>query len=152
LRRWWLDRNPLRRSSDRAETAVAGLLLAVFLAAAPFVVQATVNWVHATAVSQQARPAAAPAQLVFVAPGGAMAATVPVGDQRAGGAGRQAGAVGQNPQASGSAGVFAGLALAGLAGLLVAAWWLVRRALDRRRLAAWAAEWLLTEPGWSSRR
>jgi hypothetical protein len=35
-----LDRNPLRRRSDRAETVVLGVLLAAFLAAAPFAAQA----------------------------------------------------------------------------------------------------------------
>ena len=35
-----LDRNPLRRGSDRAETIVIGALLAAFLAAAPFAAHA----------------------------------------------------------------------------------------------------------------
>jgi hypothetical protein len=36
VRGWQLDRNPLRRACDRAETAVLGALLATFLAAVPF--------------------------------------------------------------------------------------------------------------------
>ena len=35
-----LDRNPLRRGSDRVETAIAGVLLAAFLAGAPFAAHA----------------------------------------------------------------------------------------------------------------
>jgi len=44
-----LDRNPLRRGSDRAETVVLGALLAVFLAAAPFAAHAAGSWGYASA-------------------------------------------------------------------------------------------------------
>ena len=47
-----LDRNPLRRGSDRAETVVLGALLAAFLAAAPFAAQAAGGWAHALAARQ----------------------------------------------------------------------------------------------------
>jgi hypothetical protein len=40
------------------------------------------------------------------------------------------------------------LAIAALAVTLMVVGW----ALDRRRLAAWDAEWLTTEPRWSPRR
>ena len=30
--------------------------------------------------------------------------------------------------------------------------WLVRRSLDRRRMAAWDADWLATGPRWTPRR
>jgi hypothetical protein len=46
----------------------------------------------------------------------------------------------------------AGGAVGALAATLVAAGWIIRRFLDRRRLAAWDAEWLATGPRWSSRR
>jgi hypothetical protein len=36
--------------------------------------------------------------------------------------------------------------------LLLAAWKLARRELDRRRSAAWDADWRATEPQWTSRR
>jgi hypothetical protein len=49
-----LDRNPLRRASDRAETALLAVLLAGFLAGAPFAAQAAGGWVHAVAQRQQA--------------------------------------------------------------------------------------------------
>ena len=49
-----LDRNPLRRASDRAETVVLAALVAGFLAGAPFAAQASGAWVHATAQREQA--------------------------------------------------------------------------------------------------
>jgi hypothetical protein len=53
------DRNPLRRGSDRAETAVLGVLLAAFLAAAPFAAHAAGSWVYATSAREaQAQQAA----------------------------------------------------------------------------------------------
>jgi hypothetical protein len=53
-----LDRNPLRRGSDRAETVVLGALLAAFLAVAPSVAHAAGSWAYATAAQEaQARRA-----------------------------------------------------------------------------------------------
>jgi len=46
----------------------------------------------------------------------------------------------------------AGTAVAGLALVLAVVGWLARRALDRRRLAGWDADWLATGPRWSPRR
>jgi hypothetical protein len=42
-----LDRNPLRRGCDRTETVVLGVLLAAFLAAAPFAAHAAGSWAYA---------------------------------------------------------------------------------------------------------
>jgi len=54
-----LDRNPLRRGSDRAETAVLGVLLAAFLAGAPFAAHAAASWTYAgSAREAQAQRAA----------------------------------------------------------------------------------------------
>lgn len=44
-----LDRNPLRRPSDRVETAVLALLVIVFLVAAPFTALASGSWALARA-------------------------------------------------------------------------------------------------------
>ena len=44
------------------------------------------------------------------------------------------------------------LAVAGLAVALTATGWLVRWTLNRRRLAAWDADWLAKGPRWSPRR
>jgi hypothetical protein len=54
------DRNPLRRGSDRAETAMLGLLLAAFLAGVPFAAHAAGSWAYAgSAREAQAQHAAA---------------------------------------------------------------------------------------------
>jgi hypothetical protein len=47
------DRNPLRRGSDRVETAVLALLVIVFLAAAPFAALASSSWALARAHQAQ---------------------------------------------------------------------------------------------------
>jgi hypothetical protein len=46
------DRNPLRRGSDRAETAMLGLLLAAFLAGAPFAAHLAGSWTYAMSARQ----------------------------------------------------------------------------------------------------
>jgi len=54
-----LDRNPLRRGSDRAETVVLGVLVAAFLAIVPFAAHAAGSWVYATSAREaQAQRAA----------------------------------------------------------------------------------------------
>src|SRR5438132_8266305 len=71
LRGWRLDRNPVRRGSDRAETAVLGVLLAAFLAGAPFAGHAAGSWAYAAsareAQAQQARVHQVPATLLQAA-------------------------------------------------------------------------------------
>src|ERR1700722_2402890 len=80
-----LDRNPLRRATDRAETLVLVLLAAVFLVAAPLVAAASGRGAHATAqraelaqaasryqasavvLAKPARPVAGSASLVSIA-------------------------------------------------------------------------------------
>ena len=47
------DRNPLRRASDRIETAVLGLLLAAFFAAAPFGAHAAGTWARTRFTAEQ---------------------------------------------------------------------------------------------------
>ena len=46
----------------------------------------------------------------------------------------------------------AGVAVGCLATLLITVAWLARRSLDRRRMAAWDADWLATGPRWTPRR
>jgi hypothetical protein len=180
------DRNPLRRGSDRAETVVVAVLLAAFLAAAPFAAQAAGHWAAASATRQaQAQRASltqVTATLVRQAPvwsgyGSGTGATTtarwraPDGQARSGEVFATADALtdgtvriwvdhsGQlaNPpltrdQVAGRTQLAAGSAVAGLAMMLAAAGWLARRALDRRRLAGWDAEWLANGPRWSPRR
>jgi hypothetical protein len=183
-----LDRNPLRRRSDRIETAVLGLLLAAFLAGAPFAGRAAGSWAYATsareAQAQRASLRQVPATLlkaaqgwnayangegaspdvdarwrapdgqvrtgeVFVPAGAAAGRTVLVWTNRAGQlTGPPLGPV----QLTSRAQLAAGAAVGSLAVALIAAAWLTRRSLHRRRLAAWDADWLATGPRWSPRR
>lgn len=62
----------------------------------------------------------------------------------------------QDPPPSGPTAAFAVVvitigAVCGAGILLLISYWLCRLALDRRRLAAWTAEWSLTGPRWNSR-
>jgi hypothetical protein len=65
------DRNPLRRGSDRAETAMLGVLLAAFLVGAPFAAHAAGSWTYTTstreAQAQQAALRQVPATLLQAA-------------------------------------------------------------------------------------
>jgi hypothetical protein len=72
-----LDRNPLRRPSDRAETAVLAALVIAFIAAAPFAALACGAWGHAIAHRVQAAQDASRHQVpavVLEAPQGSQAA------------------------------------------------------------------------------
>jgi hypothetical protein len=181
-----LDRNPLRRKSDRAETAVLGVLLAAFLAAAPFAAHAAGSWAYAAsareAQAQGARVHPVPATLlqaappwtsypagaapdvrarwrapdgqvrtgqVFVLSAAAAGSTVTVWTSQAGQLADpplgHAQVVSRGEQA-------AAAAVASLAITLIVAGWLARRFLDRRRLAAWGADWLANGPSWTPRR
>jgi hypothetical protein len=183
LRGLRLDRNPLRRGSDRAETAVLGVLLAAFLASAPFAAHAAGNWTYARsareAQTQQAALRQVPATLLQAATpwatsgGGAEVQArwkAPDGQVRTGQvsvgstapAGStvtvwvdQSGQVADSPlqhyQVTGRAVIAQVLAVSALAIALIIIGLAARWALDRRRLAAWDAEWLATERRWSSR-
>jgi hypothetical protein len=178
------DRNPLRRGSDRAETAMVGVLLAAFLAGAPFAAHAAGSWTYATSAreahAQQAVAHEVTATLLQAATpwsataGGSQAEArwrAPDGQMRTAQlivpAGATAGSTVtvwtnqagqltdpplQHSQVGGRADLSRALAVAALAVMLIVVGWLGRRALDRRRLAAWDADWLATGPRWSSRR
>ena len=180
-----LDRNPLRRGSDRAETVVLGALLAAFLAAAPFAAHAAGSWAHASAVrdaqAQRASLHQVTATLLGAAPvlsGYGLASDfavearwrAPDGRVRTGEllvtataaagrstriwvdrAGRLTGPLSRD-QVTGRVQLAVGVAVGGLAVLLIMAAWLVRRGIDRRRMAAWDADWMANGPRWSPRR
>jgi len=67
-------------------------------------------------------------------------------------AGRRAGPPLSRDQLTGRAELAAGAAVGCLAAVLIATAWLARRSLDRRRMAAWDADWLATGPRWTQRR
>lgn len=73
VRGHWFDHNPLRRTTDRVETALLALLIAVFLVSAPFVALATGAWVHGMAQRAQLAEEAANQQVTAVV----LAVTVP---------------------------------------------------------------------------
>jgi len=78
LRGWRLDRNPLRRASDRLESAALAVLVIAFLAAAPFAALATGSWALATArhaqLAEQASSYQVPARVLKLdSQGGAFA-------------------------------------------------------------------------------
>ncbi len=182
-----LDRNPLRRRSDRAETAMLGVLLATFLAVAPFAAHAAGSWAYAVSArearAQQAVLRHVPATLLQAAPGWNAYAgngTLPVVKARwrapdgrlrtgelyvpsgavAGGTVlvwmNQAGQLTDPPlrhaQLVNRAKLAEGAVAGSLAVALAVVGWLARRSLDRRRLAAWDADWLAHGPRWSPRR
>ena len=178
-----LDRNPLRRGSDRAETAILGVLVAAFLAIAPFAAHVAGSWAYAMsareAQAQQAALHQVPATLlqattlwsieggaeaqarwrapdgqvctgqIFVAGSAPAGSTVMVWTN-------QAGQVSESPlqqsQVTGRTVMAQVIAVAALAVTLIIVGWAAHWALERRKLAAWDAEWLATEPRWSPRR
>jgi len=181
-RGWRPDRNPLRRRSDRAETLILGVLVAAGLAGAPLAAHAAASWTYATsareAQAQQAALHQVPATLLeagqavgaynaeanarWRAPDGHLITgqlLVPVGAA----AGStimvwtdQAGQLTAPPldagQVASRAGLSEVLAVAGLAVVLIVVGRLVHMVLNRRRLAAWDADWLVNGPRWSPRR
>jgi len=181
-RGWRPDRNPLRRRSDRAETLILGLLLAAFLAGAPLMAHAAASWTYATSAreahAQQAALHQVPATLLepaqpvglysaeanarWRAPDGhMMTGQVPVPVGAAAGSTvvvwtNQAGQLTASPldagQVASRADLSEVLAVAGLAVALMVVGRLAHWALNRRRLAAWDADWLANGPRWSQRR
>lgn len=182
------DRNPLRRASDRVETAVLALLVIAFLAAAPFVAQASGAWAggmarqaqrtqeasahQVSALVLKAGPAAqggggygplqAEAQARWTAPDGkvinreiavplgtAAGVTVPLWVTRDG---QVTDPPLQGSQVTGDAVLAGSFGVTALAVLLALTGILARRSLDKRRMAAWDAEWRATGPRWTTGR
>jgi hypothetical protein len=187
-RRIGLDRNPLRRRTDRVE-AWLRLVLAFALAICGPVL---VCWVGAVAYRSALAAAEHDRERLFavdavlmedavglayvrgedgVWPVSVMARwTAPNGGQRTGKVVTEtAGAAGSvvviwtdargdlvdtanSPSPSGAA-LGAGLATAlGLAAVYASVLLVIRRSLNRRRMASWQLEWAVVEPRWSSRR
>jgi hypothetical protein len=177
------DRNPLRRASDRAETAVLALLVIAFLAAAPFVAQASAAYAYSKAhqaqLSEEATWHQVPARVLKVESSGAAGYAAPEAQARwtapdgkvitgeipvllttAAGStvplwvtndGQPTDQPLQDVQVSDSR-YFAGtFGVITLATILAITGFLVCRTLDRRRMAAWDAEWRATGPRWTTR-
>jgi hypothetical protein len=183
-----LDRNPLRRGSDRAETVVLGALLAAFLAVAPFAAHTAGGLAYATygreAQAQRAALRQVPATLLqaptkvtaypgagyvplavdarwrapdgqprtgtlFAPPGAIAGSTILVWVDHAG---HLADPPLGRAQLATRAQLAEEVTVGVLAITLAAIGWLARRSLDRRRMAAWDADWMATGPRWTSRR
>jgi hypothetical protein len=67
-------------------------------------------------------------------------------------AGRLTGPPLSRDQVTGRVQLAVGVAVGGLAVLLIMAAWLARRGIDRRRMAAWDTDWMANGPRWSPRR
>ena len=180
-----LDRNPLRRGTDRAETVILAALLAAFLGGAPFAAQATATWSNTAFLRQLHTQQATVHQVratLLEAPvrgGGYAAVLASQADARwtAPDGHAQTGLITAPPQARAGSTVLiwtsqsgnpvtplqrgdisqqdalaAAAAVTVLAVLLLLAAWTARRALNRRRLAAWDAAWLATGPRWTTPR
>jgi hypothetical protein len=181
------DRNPLRRGSDRAETAIIGTLLAAFLVSAPFTAVTAGHWFRAVGVREQQAQVAdwhkVPALLLKDAPADSFVGygptavsalarwTAPNGSRHTGyvdaaagtragttvatwadTSGRLTGPPLQPAQVTDRAALAAMLAPLIPAILLLAAWRLARRTLEKRRSAAWDADWRATGPHWTNMR
>jgi hypothetical protein len=175
-----LDRNPLRRASDRAETLVLAGLVTALLAGAPFAALAGGGFAHdlaqhmqqsqqaartqVTAVTLEAAPASvketgfAPpvARARWAAPDGrAVTGEVPVTLGTPAGAkvpvwttvsGELTAAPLQDTQIASLVTLGQGVSALTLAVVVALAWSLARQSLDRRRYAAWDADWQAADP------
>jgi hypothetical protein len=179
------DRNPLRRVSDRVETAVLAVLVVAFLAAGPFVALACGTAAHAiahrTQIAEQSSRHLVPAVLLQTAPsastgdvplppevrarwlapdGKVVTGEVPVPPGTAADTtvrvwttrdGQLTDPPLQDSQVAGQTFLAETFGVVTLATLLIITGLLVRRALDKRRMAAWDADWLATGPRWTPR-
>lgn len=176
------DRNPLRRASDRVETAVLALLVIVFLAAAPFAALASGSWALASArhaqlaqrastyqVSALVLKVGAPNAAAWLDPtaqarwtahdGTVVTADISVPLGTTAGSTQQLWTTAdgqltdpplQDSQVTGQAYFAEGFGVCALAVLLAITGLVTRRALDKRRMAAWDAEWRTTGPRWTT--
>jgi hypothetical protein len=182
VRGLWPDRNPLRRSLDRAEAAVVGGLVVIFLAGAPLAALTAGHTVYRswsrTAHAQQVAGHRVPAVLLAAVPrsgsgNGQVPAwwTAPDGTRRTGDvpapagtragstimvwvdeAGRLTGRPLQRWEVQNQAALAAMLAPIAVGLVVLGIGQLAHGWLRRRRLAAWDADWRATEPQWTGRR
>ena len=145
-----LDRNPLRRATDRAEGWIRAGLLAVFLIAGPMAALGAGHWAYHAGITA-ARVPAAPAHRVK--PAAFQQAPTTTDLPRVGQGGR-VGVRGEGTAPSAHTGevLAAVMTLAAVALALLAVLRLALAFLSRRRLAAWETAWSRVGPQWSKRR
>jgi len=147
-----LDRNPLRRATDRAEAWIRVGLLAVFLIVGPMAALSAGHWAY-HAGTAAARVPAAPTHRVK--PAALRQAQTATGLPRVGQGGlvwAGAPAEGTGPSARTGEVLAAVMTLATMALALLAVLRLALAFLSRRRLAAWETAWSKVGPQWSKRR
>jgi hypothetical protein len=151
-RAFGLDRNPLRRATDRAEAWIRVGLLAVFLIAGPMAALYAGHWAYHEGITAAQVP---PAPAHSVKPTALQQVPTITDLPRVGQGGRiWAGAPGQDPGPSARTGevLAAVMTLAAMALALLAVLRLALAFLSRRRLAAWETAWSRIGPQWSKRR
>jgi len=147
-----LDRNPLRRATDRAEAWIRVGLLAVFLIAGPMAALSAGHWAYHAGTTAAQVPAAPTHR---IKPAALQQAPTITDLPRVGQGGRVwAGAPGQDTGSSARTGevLAAVMTLAAMALALLAVLRLALAFLSRRRLAAWETAWSRVGPQWSKRR
>jgi hypothetical protein len=146
-----LDRNPLRRVTDRAEAWIRVGLLAVFLIAGPMAALGAGHWACHAGITTAARVPAAPAHRVKPAD---LQQAPTITDLPRIGQGGRAGArwEGTGPSAHTGEVLAAVMTMAAMALALLAVLRLALAFLSRRRLAAWETAWSRVGPQWSKRR
>jgi hypothetical protein len=145
-----LDRNPLRRATDRAEAWIRVGLLAGFLIAGPMAALGVGHWAYHAGITAARVPAARanhvkPAVFQRVP---TIAGLPGVSQQGRAGGGRE----GAGPDARTGAVLTAVMTLAAMTLALMGALRLTLAFLTRRRLAAWETDWSRVGPQWSKRR
>jgi hypothetical protein len=145
-----LDRNPLRRATDRAEAWIRIGLLGMFLIAGPMAALGAGHWAYHEGITA-ARVPAAPAHRVKAA---ALQQAPTITELPRVGQGGRAGArwEGTGPSARTGEVLAAVMTLAAMALALLAVLRLALAFLSRRRLAAWETAWSRVGPQWSKRR
>jgi hypothetical protein len=145
-----LDRNPLRRATDRAEAWIRVGLLAVFLIAGPMAALGAGHWAYHAGITAAQVPAA-PAHRIKPA---AFQQAPTITDLPRVGQGGRDGArwEGAGPSARTGEVMAAVMTLAAMALALLAVLRLALALLSRRRLAAWETAWSRVGPQWSKRR
>ena len=147
-----LDRNPLRRATDRAEAWIRVGLLAVFLIAGPMAALGAGHWAYHAGVTV----AQVPTALTHGAKSAALQQAPTIIDLPKVGQGSRAWAGARRestgPSARASEVLAAVMTLAAMALAMLAALRLTLAFLNRRRLAAWEAAWSRVGPQWSKRR
>ena len=145
-----LDRNPLRRATDRTEAWIRVGLLAVFLITGPMAALGAGHWAYHAGITAAPVP---PAPTHRVKPAALQRAPTITDLLRVGRGGR-AGTRGEGTGPSAGTGevLAAVMTLAGMALALLAILRLALALLSRRRLAAWETAWSRVGPQWSKRR